>query len=161
MSRRHQHARRADAALRAATMQKRLLQRMQFTVTSQAFNGFNLRALGLKHRNKAAVHQLAVHANRTGPAFAFATAFLRAGEMQVFAQDVEEPLHRRRMHLSLFSVDDHFNSGPMDAHTAAASSTGVRFASFSNKSSGNRGIELNEMPMASRIALRIAGAGPS
>jgi len=90
-------------------MKKRPLQRMQFTVTGKSFDGLNARTLRLQHGHKAAVHQFAVHAHRAGPAFAFAAALLRSGQAQVFAQHVEETLHRWHMQLARLAVDNEFD----------------------------------------------------
>jgi hypothetical protein len=59
----HQHAGRANAALRAAAIEKRLLYRMQLAVRCEPFNSLNLGALRLPHGHKATVDQLAVHAH--------------------------------------------------------------------------------------------------
>ena len=91
----HQHARRADAALRAAALQKCLLQRMENAVVCEPFDGLNVCAFGLQNRNEATIDQLAIHAHRAGAALAFAAAFLGAGEVQIFAQHIEQTLHGR------------------------------------------------------------------
>ncbi len=71
---------------------------MQFAFERQPFDGLNLGAFGLQHGHKATVHQLAIHAHRAGAALALATTFLGAGQMQIFAQHVEQPLHGRHLH---------------------------------------------------------------
>ena len=99
MRRGHQHARRTDAALRASAGKERLLQRVHFAVARQAFDGFDARAFSLQYGHEATVHQFAVHAHRARAAFAFAAAFLGSGQVQVFAQHVEQALHGRRREL--------------------------------------------------------------
>ena len=133
----HQHARRADAALRAAVMQKRLLQRMKLSFERQSFHSLNLGALGLQHGHKATVHQFAVHAHRAGAALAFAAAFLGPGQMQVLAQHVEQPLHGRNVHRAAFAIHCEADRRPacvrrglsVGAHGKAGSSTGWLAAS--------------------------------
>ena len=93
----HQHARRADATLRAAAIKKRLLQWVQFSADRQPFHRLNLCSLGLQHGHQAAVHQLAVHAHRARSAFALAASFLGSRQVQVFAQHVKQALQRRRL----------------------------------------------------------------
>ena len=61
----HQHARRADAALRAATVKKGLLQRMKNAVACESLDGFNTRSLSLQNRNETTVDELSIHAHRT------------------------------------------------------------------------------------------------
>jgi hypothetical protein len=58
---------------------------MQRAIKSQAFDGLDVGAFNLQHRNQATVHKLAVHANGTRAALAFATAFLGSGQMEIFA----------------------------------------------------------------------------
>ena len=78
-------------------LEKRLLQRMQLAVQREAFDCLNVRALGLQHRNEATVHELAIHAHGAGAALAFAASLLGPGQMQIFAQHIEQALHGRRI----------------------------------------------------------------
>jgi hypothetical protein len=64
-------------------LEKRFLQRMQFSAESEAFHCLNIRAIGLQHRNEATVHELAIHAHRTGAALALAAALLGPGQLQI------------------------------------------------------------------------------
>jgi hypothetical protein len=89
------HAGCADSALGSAALQKSFLERVQFSVDSEAFDGLNAGSVGLQDGHEAAVDKLAVHAHAAGAAFAFAAAFLGAGEVKIFAEDVEETLHGR------------------------------------------------------------------
>src|SRR3984885_14750520 len=91
----NQHSRRADAALRPSAMEKSLLQRVKLTLCSDAFDRLDASAPRLKHRHEATVHKLAIHAHRAGAALAFAAALFRPGQMQIFAQHIEQRLHRR------------------------------------------------------------------
>ena len=80
--RRHDHARRADAALRAAVFDEGVLQRM---TSVKAFDGGDGRARRVRGRHETGVHGRAVNQDRTGAAFAFAAAFLRSREPAVLA----------------------------------------------------------------------------
>ena len=51
-------------------------------------------AFGLEDGDEAGVDEFAVDEDGAGAAFAFAAAFFGAGEVEVFAEDVEEALHR-------------------------------------------------------------------
>src|ERR1700761_5513187 len=95
MAGRHDHARSADAALGSALFEKALLNSVKFLVVGEAFNGDDLGSLGLQDRDEAGVDQVAVDQDGAGSALAFTAALFRAGEMQVFAEDVEETFHRR------------------------------------------------------------------
>src|SRR4051794_35201150 len=79
--------------------------------------------------------------------------------MQVFAEHVQKALHGRNVHIAFRAIDHYADRGK--AHTAAGSSAGAFTRSFANRSSGRSGIALKLTPVASRMALRIAGAGPS
>ena len=89
--RRHDHPRRADAALRAAVLDERALQRM---TAAEPFDRRHARAGDLRDRHQARVHRHAVDQHRARAALAFAAAFFRAGQRAVLAQHVEQALHR-------------------------------------------------------------------
>ena len=74
-----------------------------------SFDGADAGAIGLQRGNQAGVHQLAVHKNCAGTALAFAAAFFRAGQMQVLAEYVEQPLHRWNIEALRLAVDGELN----------------------------------------------------
>jgi hypothetical protein len=81
MGRGHQHAWCADAALRSAALEKRLLQGMQLGVDGEAFDGLDARAAGLQiSGTRQLFTKLAVHAHGARAALAFAAAFLGSSE---------------------------------------------------------------------------------
>jgi hypothetical protein len=92
--RRQQHARDAIAALAGAGLLEGILQHAQFAGLGQPLDGLNGRPLRLGHRQQTRLHQHAIDEHRTGAAFAGAAAFLAAGEAEVVAQEVEQPLMR-------------------------------------------------------------------
>ncbi len=51
-------------------------------------------AFGLQDGDEAGVDEVSVEDDGAGSAFAFSAAFFGAGEVEVFAEDVEEALHR-------------------------------------------------------------------
>jgi hypothetical protein len=62
---------------------------MQPSVLRHTFHGQDLAAAGLQHRNQATIHQQAVHDHGARAALAFAAAFFRTSQAQIFAQDIE------------------------------------------------------------------------
>ena len=103
--RRHHHAGDAVAALAGAGLVEGLLQHAEFAGFRQRLDGLDLRALRLRHRQQARLHQHAVDEHRTGAAFAGAAAFLIAGEIEVVAQEIEQALVRLRAARDLAAVD--------------------------------------------------------
>jgi hypothetical protein len=68
------------------------------------FNRFDRCAFNLRHRHQTTVDQLPIDQNTARPAFAFAATFLRPGEVQLLAQNVEQPFHRKRFKRSWLTV---------------------------------------------------------
>src|SRR5882672_9861834 len=90
---RHHHTRCADAALRAAAINERLLNCVQLIPSRDAFNRFDCCAFNLSHGHETTVHNSAVDENGTRATFAFTATFLCARQVQLFAQYVEQTLH--------------------------------------------------------------------
>ena len=107
----HDHARRADAALRAVVLDEGALQRM---TAAKPFDGRDPRAVGVGERDQARVHRRAVEEHGAGAAFAFAASFLRAGQAAILAQDIEQALQRMR-------VDAAHRAVQRDAHAISFS----------------------------------------
>src|SRR5580658_6602523 len=122
----------------------------------EAFDGLDHCAFSLQHGNEATVDKLAVHAHGAGAALAFAASLLGAGQAQIFAQHVEKALHGRRIHARSFAVDGEADGCPPCAHKATGSASVSRAASVVKRSSGSSGMALKAMPVASRMALRMA-----
>ena len=108
----------------------------------KSFDSLDVRAFRLQHGNEAAVHQFAIHAHRARAAFAFAASFLGSGQLKVFAQHVEKPLHRQARRRRAFAVYSEFECGHAALIQLPAPPLFVRTASFANRSSGSSGIEL-------------------
>src|ERR1700733_8725348 len=164
------HAWGADAALSPAFFEETLLDGMEPFVDDQAFDGGDFSAFGLQDGDKAGVDQVAVDQDGAGPALAFAAALFGSGEVQVFAEHIEQPLHRWCFDSFFAAVDGELDGG----HAPASLKMGPAMAGSrdslpaegtrvmpSKMSSGRRGISVNAMPVACSMALRMAGAGPS
>src|SRR5207237_9663326 len=138
------HPRRADAALRPAAIEEALLHRRQLAASGDAFHCQHRRALDLADGDETGIDQLAVDQHRAGAALALAAAFFRAGEAEIFAQDVEQTFQRRRLETARDPVDGEFHDS-----TARMTRSGLN---------GRSGISL---PVACNTAPTTAGAGPS
>src|SRR5205085_4338305 len=98
------HAGRADAALRAARFDHRLLYGVQTLAVADALHGFNLRALGLREGDETTVNEDTIDDDRARAALALAAALLRAREFQLLAQHVEQTRQRVCVKLDRFAV---------------------------------------------------------
>jgi hypothetical protein len=102
-------ARSAEAALRAAFDAEPFLQRRQFPVLRHAFNGgdFDVRVGSRQHHARKLRHT--VHQHGAAAAARVVAAALGARQAQIFAQDVEQQLVRRRGDLVALAVDLELN----------------------------------------------------
>ena len=87
---RDQHPRRAEAALDAAVLEKRGLQRAQLVAVREALDGRDLAAFGLEREIGAAVHRPSVEQHHARAALRVVAALLRAGEPHDVADGGEE-----------------------------------------------------------------------
>ena len=100
------HPGRADATLRAAAFDERLLHRVQLSSTNRnCFDRLERAAFDLRYRHETTVHQLPVDQNAARAAFAFATTFFGSGEIQLLAQYVEQTLHGKGFEHSPLAVN--------------------------------------------------------
>ena len=88
---------------------ERVLQRLAGARLRRAFNGDDLAALGMRHRDDAGIDGHAVDQHGASAAFAFAASFLGASEAAILAKHVEQALHRMRRDgpASTVDRDDH------------------------------------------------------
>ena len=149
---------RAVAALEGVALDEGGLQRMKLLALRQAFDGRDLASLHESGERKARFHALAVHQHRAGAALAEAAAFLRAGEMQVLAQSVEQRGARIERQPMLGSVDAQHE---VEGSWRGASRLRSRFRreprhelSSYESAAGDRGDFQN-----SRRVIRLVGAG--
>ena len=93
------------AALGSTALEERLLEALSLPLAGKAFDGNDVCARCLKHRDEATVHQHSVHQDAARATFAFAAAFFGAGQFQVVPQDIQEALHGMRLNGDGLSVD--------------------------------------------------------
>src|ERR1700722_11157911 len=127
------HARSADAALRPTFFEEALLDGVKLLVDDETFDGSDLCAFGLQNGNKTGIDQFAVHQDGAGSALTFAAAFLSAGEMQIFAEDIEKPLHRRSLDSLFVFVDGALDS----AHAVVSLKMGPATAGSRDSEAGS------------------------
>ncbi len=106
------HARRAEAALQAMHLAEALLQRMQRAVGSRdALDGEDLGALGLDREDGAGFDRLAVEIDGAGAAMAGVAADMRAGQVQLLAQEMDQKRARLDQRFDRLAVDLHRDLG--------------------------------------------------
>src|SRR5262249_31298788 len=98
----HDHAGGAEAALQAVLLVKRLLHGMEVTVPVEALDRCDLSAVGLDCKDGARLHGASVEMDGAGAANGRVAADLRAGEIEVVAEKVDE----QRARLDLRIVPD-------------------------------------------------------
>ena len=100
------HAGDAKTALHRAAFQKCLLNHAPDAFFLDAFDGEDVRAVDqLAGREDARHDGFLVHQNGASAAFAFAAAFLGAGQSEIIAQDVQQPPTGGEAQFGLFAVD--------------------------------------------------------
>src|SRR5271165_1903120 len=90
VDRRHDHAGRAEAALKAVVVLKRLLHRMKLATLREPLDRRDMRTLAACRQRRAALDRLAVDMDDAGPALRRVAADMRAGEPQMIAQKLHE-----------------------------------------------------------------------
>src|SRR5207245_3620475 len=104
---RHDHARRAVAALQAMLVPEGLLQRVQLAPHGQALDGRDLGAVGLHGKDGARLDAVAVHLDGTGPAAAGGARDVGAGQARLLANVVDEQRARFDLVFVLGAIDRH------------------------------------------------------
>src|SRR5258706_5681551 len=87
---RHHHAVAAEAALAGLLLDERLLQRMELLERAQALDGGDAALRRGGNRSHTGAHGLALQEHRAGPALREAAAELRAVQLEVVSQYVEQ-----------------------------------------------------------------------
>jgi hypothetical protein len=90
IDRRLDHARGAIAALQAVIVAERRLHRVQLAALGDAFDGGDAGTCGLCRQHGAGFHCVAVHMDDAGSALAAIAADMRAGQTQIFAQQIHQ-----------------------------------------------------------------------
>src|SRR5262249_49152690 len=102
----HDHAGRAEAALKPVHLAKAFLQGGQRAVGSgHAFDRQDLGAIGLDGEHGAGLHRLAVEVHRAGAAMAGLAADMRAGQVELLAQEMDQQRARFDEGLDRLAVD--------------------------------------------------------
>ena len=81
IDRRKNHSGSADAALRTAVRDERLLYGMKLLAICDAFDGANHGSVSLQDGDEATVHELTIDLDAARTTFAFAAAFLNSREI--------------------------------------------------------------------------------
>ena len=102
---RHQHPRRAGAALGAAAGEERGLERRRAVGPGETLDRLDAPAVDLARGDEAGADLLAVEPHRARAAVAGIAADLGAGQAEVLAQDVHEAASPVRAHLDASPVD--------------------------------------------------------
>ena len=90
VDRRHDHARRAVTALQAVIVAERRLHRVQFVAPGDTFDRGDAGARGLSRQHGTGFHCPAVDMDDAGTALAGVAADMRAGQVQLFTQKMDE-----------------------------------------------------------------------
>src|SRR6185295_12521360 len=143
--------RRAGAALDAAGGDE-ALQELARRSLGDPFDRLDSPALALEERHETGEDRLAVHHHRAGAAFAFAAAFLRAGEAEVLAEHVEQAFHRMAFRFDRLAVE-----GEGGFHGSVSSTdVGAALPRARSSRSGVAGISFTNKPVAFSIACTAA-----
>src|SRR6056297_3272802 len=86
----HDHAGDAETALDPATFQEAVLNGAELTAGGEPLHGLDVRAPRLGREVEAGVYRVSIDDDSTGAAFADAAAELRALELEVVAQEIEQ-----------------------------------------------------------------------
>jgi len=109
-NRRDHHSGRADATLRAAIFDERLLHRVQLIFTRRnSFDCLDRRARYLCDGDETTVDNPSVDHHRARATLTFTAPFFCSGQGELLTQDVQQPLHRKRLHRLRATVDDEFD----------------------------------------------------
>src|SRR4029079_15097466 len=170
-ARRHQHPRRADAALRTPRDEEGVLQLIEAIVLRhrrcETLDSPDLRLGDLADRDEAGVDWSSIDEDRARPAFALAAPLLGSGASEVLAQDVEEAAHSGDVDLDRRAVDRQAVGRHEISPFAGADSAGRRPATSGRSAiaprirSGVAGRSLIQTPVASAMAATTAGAPTS
>ena len=86
-----------------------LLQDVQRVWVAESFDGGDLCAVGLRHKNGAGFNGLAVHRDRAGPTMGGFTAHVWTRDVEFFAQRVDQQFAWLSEEFVIFAVDVKFD----------------------------------------------------
>jgi hypothetical protein len=101
----HDHSRRAVAALQAVLFVEAFLHRVERSSGRDPLDRRDLRSIGLGRQDRARLNGPAVQMNRAGAALASIAAHVRAGELEIFSEEVDEQGARLDRGFVLYAVN--------------------------------------------------------
>src|SRR5262249_53573719 len=121
---RHNHAGGAEAALQTVLFPEAILDRVELAVLREAFDGRDVRTIGLHRENSAGLDRLAVNLDGAGTALRRVAPNVRAGETEHVANVMNQEETRLDVVLVLLTVDcdtdlTHFALPPCTARIRA------------------------------------------
>ena len=106
VGRRHDHPRRAEAALEAVVLPEGGLERVEPVRGGHPLDRRDRRAVRLDGEHRARLHGLAVHGHGARAALRGVAADVGPGQVQVLAEELDQEPSRLHVHLAGHSVDD-------------------------------------------------------
>ena len=107
----HYHAGRAETALQAMVLVKRLLHRMQRFCASDSFDGRDLGPFGGNGQHRAGFYGFAIYMNDTGAALACVAADMSTCQCHGFADEADEQRVVRHVGTDSFPVQREIHVG--------------------------------------------------
>src|SRR5262245_8060138 len=107
--RRHDHPGRAETALQPVFFPEAFLQRVQLAVRGEPLDRRDGRSVGLHREERAGLRAAAVDENGAGAALCGVAADVRAGQAQLFAEEVDEQDARVDLPLADLAINGHRN----------------------------------------------------
>src|SRR5665213_94669 len=135
IERAHHHAGGAEAALQSVMLAEGRLHRMQLVALSDALDGDDVGAVALHGEDGAALDAVAIDRDDAAAALAGVAADMRAGEGEIFPQELDEQGARLDVAGRLLAVHRHGDAGHLDPPSRAAPIGGF----FWSKSPAPRG----------------------
>ena len=100
-----EQSRRANAALQRDMFDELALQDVQVFAVGHAFDGFDLGAVYFNAQNEAGANDTAIDGDAAGTTVAGRTAFLRAGQVQLVAEYIQQALGRLAKDIDFIPID--------------------------------------------------------
>jgi len=123
-----QKAGRADSALQSGSFEEALLKGVQMTMHGHSFNRLQRCPFGFHREHDATIHGHAIHDYGAGAAVAIIATFLRSGQPQLVAENLQETLPRFAEEFAFLPVNRRGDVMLFSSHTGArrGSRTGMR-----------------------------------
>src|SRR5262245_12342095 len=124
----HHHARRAEPTLQRVLLGEALLHGMELAALLQAFDGGDLRSIGLHRQHGARLDRIAVHDHRAGAAMRGVAADVGPRHAEHFADEVHQEQARLDFRFVRRAVDGHADLVPGHGYFPPARCTALRSA---------------------------------